>query len=116
MDELWRIEMSDQVIDWLDLQPLETRERVKMTLNILAREGPSLGRPLVDSMAGSRIHNLKELRVSSSDQIAIRILFCFTPARIALLLVAGDKSNNWSKWYLEAIRKAEEIYEQHLED
>ena len=116
MEHLWRIEISDQVTTWLDSQSLETRERVKMALNVLAQEGPFLGRPLVDSIANSRIHNLKELRVSSSSQLAIRILVCFTPDRTALLLVAGDKANNWKNWYLKKIREAEEIYEQHLED
>lgn len=112
----WPIEMSDQVVSWLDSQPAFTRERVTMALVVLANEGPNLGRPLVDSVAGSTVRNLKELRVSSSSRSAIRILFCFTPARMALLLVAGDKSGNWSDWYGDAIREAEELYEQYLED
>ncbi|MEW1821695.1 type II toxin-antitoxin system RelE/ParE family toxin [Arthrobacter sp. NPDC080031] len=29
----------------------------------------------------------------------MRILFAFDPERLAILLVAGDKAGNWSKWY-----------------
>jgi hypothetical protein len=108
--------MSDQVLEWHSRQRPEVLEKVQMAVSVLAVEGPALGRPLVDSIVGSSIRNLKELRVSSSSHQAIRILFCFTPERTALLLVAGDKSNNWSNWYLEAISEAEEIYEHHLEN
>lgn len=108
--------MSDQVLQWHSRQRPEVLERVKMAVSVLALEGPALGRPLVDSIVGSSIRNLKELRVSSSSHQAIRILFCFTPERIALLLVAGDKSSNWSSWYPDAITEAEEIYEHYLEN
>lgn len=116
MTKKWEIQMSEQVSSWLEAQPRSTKLKVEKVLQLLIDRGPHLGRPLADSIVGSAISNLKELRVSSSNQLAIRILFCFTPARMALLLVAGDKSNNWSEWYSEAIEQAEEIYEQHLED
>ena len=112
----WDIQLSHQVLDWLESEPVSIRERVDVVLSVLAAHGPNLGRPLVDSVSGSRIRNLKELRVLSSRDHAIRILFCFTPARIALLLVAGDKSNNWSSWYQEAIQEAEEIYERYVKN
>jgi hypothetical protein len=35
---------------------------------------------------------------------------------MALLLVAGDKSNNWGSWYQQAIQEAEEIYERYIEN
>jgi hypothetical protein len=89
---------------------------VDVVLSVLAAHGPNLARPLVDSVSGSRIRNLKELRVLSSRDQAILILFCFTPARIALLLVAGDKSNNWNSWYKQAIQEAEEIYERYVKN
>jgi hypothetical protein len=98
----------------LESEPVAIRERVDVVLTVLAAHGPNLGRPLVDSISGSSIGNLKELRVLSSRDRAIRILFCFTPERIALLLVAGDKSNNWSGWYQDAIEEAEEIYDRYI--
>lgn len=29
------------------------------------------------------------------------ILFCFDPWRSAILLIAGDKSGQWTRWYRE---------------
>ena len=108
--------MSEQVANFLEAQPVAVQERIDMVLTVLSAEGPNLGRPLADSIAGSRIKNLKELRISSSRYLAIRILYCFTKSRIALLLVAGDKSSQWSTWYQEAIEEAEETYERFTTD
>ncbi|MFM7147453.1 MAG: type II toxin-antitoxin system RelE/ParE family toxin [Actinomycetales bacterium] len=44
----------------------------------------------------------------------MRLLFVFDPWRSAILLVAGDKSGNWSNWYRTAIPKAEKLYETYL--
>ena len=62
-------------------------------------------------IAGSRLHNLKELRPGSSSTTEVRILFIFDPARNAVLLVAGDKSGRWDQWYRDAIPAAEAAYE-----
>lgn len=47
----------------------------------LREDGPSLGRPLVDRLKGSRIHHLKELRPGSRGRSGIRIIFAFDPTR-----------------------------------
>ncbi len=79
-------------------------------------KGPSLGRPLVDRIAGSRLHNLKELRPPSAGTSEVRILFIFDPDRNAVLLVAGDKSGQWSTWYQGAILLAEERYDRYVKE
>lgn len=58
---------------------------------LLRRFGPTLGRPWVDTLAGSRFSNMKELRFDV-DQGVWRVAFAFDRRRRALLLVAGDKS------------------------
>jgi hypothetical protein len=58
---------------------------------------------MADSIKGSRVHNMKELRPASAGASEIRILFCFDPKRQAVLVVAGDKSGKWSDWYKAAI-------------
>jgi hypothetical protein len=73
--------------------------------------GPGLGRPLVDTIAGSSIANLKELRTGT-----IRVLFAFDPWRSSILLVAGDKAGRWNAWYRTAIPLAEERYTAYLKD
>ena len=37
-----------------------------------------------------------------------------TPWRAAILLVAGDKSGQWDKWYRTAIPRAEQLYDDYL--
>jgi hypothetical protein len=80
----------------------------------LAEAGPALGRPLVDRLAGSEIHNLKELRPASAGASELRIIFLFDPWRSAILLVGGDKSGNWSGWYTQAIPLAEKLYAEYV--
>jgi len=92
-----------------------TRRLVAEAIDRLIDDGPSLGRPLVDRIAGSRLHNLKELRPGSSGASEVRILFIFDPVRDAVLLIAGDKSGRWKEWYAEAIPAAEAAYAAYLE-
>jgi hypothetical protein len=41
-------------------------------------------------------------------------LFIFDPVRQMVLLIAGDKANNWQGWYKVAIPLAEARYAEHL--
>jgi len=44
------------------------------------------------------------------------LLFVFDPWRSAILLVAGDKTGQWHKWYEEAIPQAEQLFALYLEE
>jgi hypothetical protein len=114
----WEIELHEEVDRWfaaLCRKEPRTADRVEEAIDMLAREGPRLGRPLVDRISGSRRHNLKELRPASAGHTEIRILFVFDPVRRAVLLVAGDKAGNWKRWYDINIPIAEERYRHHLD-
>jgi hypothetical protein len=87
---------------------------LRRNLIVLERNGPAEGLPLVDSVTASPIANMKELRPPSSGRREIRILLVFDPWRAAILLVAGDKSGQWDKWYLTAIPRAEQLYDDYL--
>ncbi len=114
-----KLVMTRQVRDWLHVlrtgDPV-TRRLVSQAIDQLLDEGPQLGRPLVDRIAGSRLHNLKELRPGSSGSSEVRILFIFDPVRNAVLLIAGDKSGRWTQWYREAIPMAEAMYDQYMKE
>jgi hypothetical protein len=114
-----KLVMTKQVRDWLHAlrtgDPM-TRRLVSQAIDQLLDEGPQLGRPLVDRIAGSRLHNLKELRPGSSGRSEVRILFIFDPVRNAVLLVAGDKSGRWDEWYRQAIPVAEALYDQYIKE
>lgn len=109
----WEILLLEPVNDWfLNLcksDPLAA-DKVEEALDELAERGPQLGRPLVDRLHSSKIHNLKELRPRVSGASEIRLLLVFDPSREAIILVAGDKAGQWNRWYAEAIPLAEERY------
>jgi hypothetical protein len=114
LTSVWTVEV-DLVDDWLATLDEKSYELVVAALEVLAEQGPSLGRPLADSIVGSTYRNMKELRTGSSGRSEVRILFAFDPARKAILLVAGDKAGNWQKWYRTNIPLADERYRQHLD-
>jgi hypothetical protein len=96
------------------------RDLFAVAVERLAEVGPTLGRPTVAEIdlthesAALRdvLPHLKELRVGSS----IRVLFTFGPDRVPVLLVAGDKRGDWSRWYPRAIKEAARAYGEYLAD
>lgn len=117
--EQWDVCLTDEVDQWLnDLEKADPASYVlvNQAIWILACHGPAEGRPLVDRIKGSALHNLKELRPGSAGRSEVRVLFVFDPWRSAILLVAGDKAGNWQVWYDEAIPLAESRYAEYVAD
>lgn len=113
----WEVLLTDEVREWLAglvKDDPHSARLVRASVRVLASDGPSLGRPLVDTVKGSKIRNLKELRPGSAGRSEIRILFVFDPQRRAVLLTAGDKRGDWKGWYVKAIKQAERLYAGHL--
>jgi hypothetical protein len=108
----WEVEVTDEFDQWMDALARQDLQLVIAAVDELEAQGPGLGRPRVDTLAHTRVHNLKELRIPGS---AVRILFAFDPRRTAILLVGGDKAGQWSRWYEQMIPVAEDLYERHLE-
>jgi hypothetical protein len=115
----YRLVLADEVREWLHAlrrTDRATSRQVVDAVQTLLDVGPDLGRPLVDRVKGSRVHNLKELRPGSAGGTEVRILFVFDPHRNAVLLVAGDKAGQWQSWYRTAIKRAEDVYAQYLKE
>jgi hypothetical protein len=112
-DKTWRVDAAAEFTAWLkDLDP-QSQEKVVALRRLLERHGPTLGRPYADRIKGSTRQNLKELRPSSSQEEALRVLFYFDPERTALLLVGGNKATDWSGWYDTNIPIAESRIARH---
>ena len=106
---MWEVEYTDRFEQWWCRLALDKQRRISAAVDLLVLDGPNLGRPYVDTIARSRHSNMKELRVGT-----LRILFAFDPLRKAILLVGGDKSGQWTRWYPRAIRRADDLFDLHL--
>jgi hypothetical protein len=109
---MWELELK-LIEGWLLDLDEDSYEQVVAALELLAERGPTLGRPLVDTVNESRHRNMKELRPGSQGRSELRILFAFDPVRQAVMLVAGDKSGNWKKWYRDNIPVADDLFDEH---
>lgn len=93
----------------------EVRKSLVARAKLLAEVGPSLGRPQVDTLEGSKHVNMKELRFHANQGVW-RVAFAFDPERQAVLLVAGDKSGVSQKtFYKKLIQKADKRFTEWLE-
>lgn len=111
----WEVEIVAQFESELDEMPKAVRIELAANVELIATFGPTLGRPHVDTLSGSKHANMKELRFSAADG-EWRVAFAFDPQRKAVLLVAGDKSGGSQKrFYRELIRKADARFTAHLE-
>ena len=109
----WNILQSDSFSDWFNELSDSTKKDILRAVSILEEKGPLLGRPFVDTLKGSNLTNLKELRVQSLGN-PFRIIFVFDPKRNAILLVGSNKKGV-SRFYEKMISEAEEIYKEYLE-
>jgi mRNA-degrading endonuclease RelE of RelBE toxin-antitoxin system len=70
------VEFTDQFENWWNTLSVEDQHGIDAAVRVLEERGPGLGRPLVDTVEGSRHANMKELRVGT-----IRILVRVRPQK-----------------------------------
>jgi hypothetical protein len=112
---VWEVELTDEFRDWYESLDPDAADAVGVAIDVLAEQGPTLGRPLVDRIKGSAFHHMKELRVSSGGR-RLRVLFAFDPRGTAILLLGGDKSGQWTRWYADAVALADQLYTAYLHE
>jgi hypothetical protein len=111
----WAVVFAEEFEPEFDAFEADVQDAVLSRLIVLGKEGPSLGRPHVDTLTGSKHANMKELRCNAAGGVW-RIAFAFDPDRKAILLVGGDKSGGSEKrFYRQLIAKADERFSRHIE-
>jgi len=113
VQETWAVEFHPACEAWAEQLNQSDAEALLAAVRVLRDGGPHLGRPLVDSVKGSRHSNMKELRPGSTGRTEIRVLFAFDKDRQAVLLIGGDKSSNWSRWYRTNVPIADDRLDEH---
>lgn len=109
---MWELEYTDEFSEWWEDLTEKQQDFLDAAVEKLQVYGPALGRPLADTVSGSRHPNMKELRPVGTY---IRVFFAFDPRRSAILLIGGDKSGRWKKFYEELIPVADALYDEHIE-
>ena len=111
---VWEVETTDEYDMWFFEQAGDSQASIQMKVELLKEYGPQLPRPHADTLKGSKLSNLKELRTQTENHV-FRVAFIFDVERKALLLIGGDKKDkNEKRFYRNLIKQAEEIYETYL--
>lgn len=105
----WKLFATKEYMEWFSNLDAKGRNAVIVAYKKLGEYGPLLTRPTSDTLKGSKIGNLKELRVKNSSHI-VRIAYCFDAKRRAVFLMGGDKKGKSDEeFYRWLIPTAENI-------
>lgn len=114
VDKKWTVLFTECFKTWLVQQDRATMNTVLGALSRLQLLGPRLARPYADTLNGSEYPNMKELRIQHQGK-PLRAFFAFDPLRQAIVLCAGDKSNN-KRFYQQMIKLADAEFTAYLQD
>lgn len=112
----WAVVFADEFDAVFQEMPEGLQNEILAHTLLLRDYGPSLGRPTVDTLKGSKHSNMKELRFTWKGGVW-RVAFAFDPQRQAVLLAAADKSGvGQRRLYRRLIALADERYDRYLLD
>jgi len=115
MQKTWKILFHKAFEQEFNELPPLVRQGLVARVNLLKQFGPTLGRPYIDTLKGSRFDNMKEIRFNANNGVW-RVAFAFDPSQCAVLLVAGDKAgvSSEAKFYKKLIKEADQRFEAYL--
>jgi hypothetical protein len=112
----WTVFFDDAFIIEFTKLDVSVQLALRDSILVLQEFGPSLGRPHVDTLKGSKHANMKELRFKAADGVW-RIAFAFDPKRNAIILCAGNKAGtSQNQFYKNIIRIADKRFDRHLKN
>ena len=110
---MWLVTTEDEFDTWFDSLSEAAQESVLAAIQALKECGPMTGRPLVDTVKGSKFPNMKELIIQYKGA-PLRVFFAFNPSRNAVMLCGGNKQGK-KRFYVDMIRLADAVLERHLQ-
>lgn len=111
---MWSIDICEELETELEDFSEEIIKKLFARIDLLVIHGPHLSRPYSDTLEGSKLNNLKELRFNADGGVW-RFAYAFDPKRKGIVLIGADKSGkNQKQFYKTLIKKAEERYEKYL--
>ncbi len=109
---MYKVVLSNEFKEWLESLDDYEQESVIASIKVLRQYGYQLGRPHADTLKGSDLTNLKELRIQHAGK-PYRAFFIFDPLRQAIMLCGGDKTGD-KRFYDRMIPLAEQVYTRYL--
>lgn len=110
---MFKLIYAQEFTEWLLSLDDDTFDDVEAMLELLKKYGYNLNRPYADTIKGSKLTNLKELRIQSNGK-PLRAFFVFDPLRQAVVLCGGDKTGD-KRFYKKMIPLAQSIYQSYLD-
>ena len=108
---MWDVLATDEYLTWFSKLSEYDKEEINFKIHLLEKFGPNLSRPHADTLKGSKVRNLKELR-AKTDEHVFRIAYHFDKKRNAILLTGGDKKGKDEKlFYRDLIKEAIDLIE-----
>jgi hypothetical protein len=105
--------VTDNFREWYEALDDSGVEDVGAAIGVLEDQGVNLGFPRSSDIKGASFA-LRELRVQSNGR-PFRVFYAFDPARQAVLLIGGDKTND-NRFYETMIPVSERIWKEYLHE
>ena len=110
----WEVLLHEAFESQLKALDADLQDEILAHARLLQDFGPALGRPMVDTLKGSRHPNMNELRIRWRRNVW-RVAFAFDPERNAILLAAGDKRGaDQRRFYRGLMDVADSRFDEHL--
>jgi hypothetical protein len=109
----YEVEVTDEWLAWFEGLSAEEQEELAASIGLLEAKGPHLPFPYSSGVTSSRHSHMRELRTQVHGR-PFRTLYAFDPRRVAILLIAGDKTGD-DRWYDVHVPQADDLYDEHLE-
>jgi hypothetical protein len=108
----YEVEVTDEWLAWFDQLTADEHEEVAASIGLLEAKGPHLPFPYTSGVTASRHSHMRELRTQVHGR-PFRKRYAVDPRRVAILLIAGDKTGD-DRWYDVFVPKADDLYDEHL--
>jgi hypothetical protein len=108
----YEVEVTDEWLAWFEELTAEEQEELAASIGLLETRGPHLPFPHSSGVTSSRHSHMRELRTQIHGR-PFRTLYAFDPRRVAILLIAGDKTGD-DRWYQVFVPRADDLYDVHL--
>jgi hypothetical protein len=109
------VNVTDEFVNWWDSLNEDEQKSVNAIVMMVEERGTQVPFPYSSKIESSRHGGMRELRVQHKMR-PLRLLYAFDPHRDAVILLGGDKTGRGNDWYKEFVPKADDLFDEYLEE